>query len=177
MWAFLGSDCMFFGALLATYLVYHGKSRQGPYPLDVFDLELTSLSTFVLLMSSLTMVLTLAAVQRDRLAHFRFWGLLTVLLGGTFLGFQAYEFTTFAHAGLRLGGNLFGSTFYTLTGLHGLHVSVGVLWLLSLLGASFRHSATRDLSLDVEIAGLYWHFVDLVWIAIFTMVYLLEYVP
>ena len=81
------------------------------------------------------------------------------------------------HAGLRLGGNLFGSTFYTLTGLHGLHVSVGVLWLLSLLGASFRHSATRDLSLDVEIAGLYWHFVDLVWIAIFTMVYLLEYVP
>lgn len=176
MWAFLGSDCMFFAALLSTYLIYHGKSRHGPYPLDVFDLELTSLSTFVLLMSSLTMVLTLVAIQRGRLGQFRFWGLMTALCGSTFLGFQVYEFLTFAHEGLTLGGNLFGSTFYTLTGMHGLHVTIGVLWLVSLLVYSFYGGVTRDRALDVEIAGLYWHFVDVVWIAIFTLVYLVEYV-
>jgi heme/copper-type cytochrome/quinol oxidase subunit 3 len=176
MWAFLASDCMFFGALMATYLIYHGKSRQGPYPLDVFDLELTSLSTFVLLMSSLTMVLTLAALQRGAIKHCRFWLLMTALFGATFVGFQVHEFSTFAQAGLSLRGNLFGSTFFTLTGIHGLHVTIGVVWLLSLLAYSFRGGVTPARALDVEIAGLYWHFVDIVWIAIFTIVYLLEYV-
>jgi heme/copper-type cytochrome/quinol oxidase subunit 3 len=176
MWAFLGSDCMFFGALMATYLIYHGKSRQGPYPLDVFDLELTSLSTFVLLMSSLTMVLTLAALQRGSLKRCRFWLLLTALCGCLFLGFQVYEFSTFAYAGLRMQGNLFGSSFYTLIGMHGLHVTIGVVWLLSLLGYSWSGGVTPARALDVEIAGLYWHFVDIVWIALFTIVYLLEYV-
>jgi heme/copper-type cytochrome/quinol oxidase subunit 3 len=128
---------MFFGALMATYLIYHGKSRQGPYPLDVFDLELTSLSTFVLLMSSLTMVLTLAALQRGSLKRCRFWLLLTALCGCLFLGFQVYEFSTFAHAGLRMRGNMFGSSFYTLIGMHGLHVTIGVVWLLSLFGYSW----------------------------------------
>jgi len=176
MWAFLGSDCMFFGALMSTYLIYHGKSQQGPYPLNVFDLGLTSLSTFVLLMSSLAMVLTLAAMQRGRLQQFRFWVLMTALLGATFLGFQVHEFTTFAHQGLTWRSSLFGSSFYTLTGMHGVHVTIGVLWLLSLLVYSFRGGVTQARALDVEIAGLYWHFVDIVWIAIFTMVYLLEYV-
>jgi heme/copper-type cytochrome/quinol oxidase subunit 3 len=176
MWAFLASDCMFFGALLATYLIYHGKSRQGPYPLDVFDLELTSLSTFVLLMSSLTMVLTLAAVQRGFVKLCRFWLLMTALGGGVFLGFQVYEFTTFAHEGLSMRRNLFGSSFYTLTGMHGLHVSIGVIWLLSLFGYAWRGGVTPERALDIEIAGLYWHFVDIVWIVIFTVVYLLEYV-
>lgn len=117
MWAFLASDCMLFGALMATYLLYHGTSQQGPYPLDVFDLELTSLSTFVLLMSSLTMGLTLATLQRGSVTHCRFWLLMTVLFGATFLGFQVHEFSTFAQAGLRLRGSTFGSTFYTLTGM------------------------------------------------------------
>jgi heme/copper-type cytochrome/quinol oxidase subunit 3 len=176
MWAFLGSDCMFFGALMSTYLIYHGRSLQGPYPLDVFSLELTTLSTFVLLVSSLTMVLTLAAIQRGHLHLFRFWVSMTSLFGLVFLGFQVYEFTHFAHAGLTLGSSLFGSSFYTLTGMHGIHVSVGVLWLLSLLAYSFRGGVTPERALDVEIAGLYWHFVDIVWIAIFTVVYLLEFI-
>jgi heme/copper-type cytochrome/quinol oxidase subunit 3 len=167
---------MFFGALLATYLLYQGKSQQGPYPLDVFDLELTSLSTFVLLMSSLTMVLTLDALQRGSLKRCRFWLIMTALFGMTFLGFQVHEFRTFAEAGLSLRGNVFGSTFYTLTGLHGLHVTIGIVWLLSLLAYSYRGGVTPARALDVEIAGLYWHFVDIVWIAIFTVVYLLEYV-
>lgn len=176
MWAFLGSDCMFFGALLSTYLIYHGRSVHGPYPLDVFSLELTTLSTFVLLVSSLTMVLTLAALQRGHLIMFRFWISMTILFGLVFLGFQVYEFTHFAHAGLTFGGSLFGSSFYTLTGMHGLHVSIGVLWLISLLAYSFRGGVTPARALDVEIAGLYWHFVDIVWIAIFTVVYLLEFI-
>jgi heme/copper-type cytochrome/quinol oxidase subunit 3 len=176
MWAFLGSDCMFFGALLSTYLIYHGKSTQGPYPLEVFSLELTTLSTFVLLMSSLTMVLTLAAIERGRLGLFRFWVGMTALIGTVFLGFQVYEFAHFAHEGLSLQGSLFGSTFYTLTGMHGLHVSIGVIWLVSLLAYSVRGGLSAERALDVEIAGLYWHFVDVVWIVIFTVVYLMEFI-
>lgn len=176
MWAFLGSDCMFFGTLLATYLIYHGRSLQGPYPLDVFSLELTTLSTFVLLMSSLTMVLTSGAIQRDKLHTFRFWNLMTILFGSTFLSFQVYEFAHFAHAGLSLQGSLFGSSFFTLTGMHGIHVTIGVIWLLSLQLYSFRGGVTAARALDVEIAGLYWHFVDIVWIAIFTIVYLMEFI-
>jgi heme/copper-type cytochrome/quinol oxidase subunit 3 len=167
---------MFFGALMSTYLIYHGRSAQGPFPLDVFSLELTTLSTFVLLISSLTMVLTLAAIQRGHLTMFRFWIAMTILFGMVFLGFQVYEFTHFAHEGLTFGGSLFGSSFYTLTGMHGMHVSIGVLWLLSLLAYSFRGGVTPERALDVEIAGLYWHFVDIVWIAIFTVVYLLEFI-
>ena len=176
MWAFLGSDCMFFGALLSTYLIYHGKSTQGPYPLDVFSLELTTLSTFVLLMSSLTMVLTLAAIERGQIGLFRFWVGMTALIGTVFLGFQVYEFAHFYHEGLTLQGSLFGSTFYTLTGMHGIHVSIGVIWLVSLLVYSFRGGVSAERALDVEIAGLYWHFVDVVWIAIFTVVYLMEFI-
>jgi heme/copper-type cytochrome/quinol oxidase subunit 3 len=167
---------MFFGTLLATYLIYHGRSLQGPYPLDVFSLELTTLSTFVLLMSSLTMVLTLGAIQRDKLRAFRFWNLMTILFGSTFLSFQVYEFAHFAHAGLSLQGSLFGSSFFTLTGMHGIHVTMGVIWLLSLQLYSFRGGVTAARALDVEIAGLYWHFVDIVWIAIFTIVYLMEFI-
>ena len=176
MWAFLASDCMFFGALMSTYVIYHGRSLQGPYPLDVFDLELTTLSTFVLLMSSLTMVLTLVAIQRDQRRLFQFWVSLTILCGMVFLGFQVYEFSHFAHEGLSLQGSLFGSSFFTLTGMHGIHVSIGVLWLTSLLVYSFRGGLSAERALDVEIAGLYWHFVDVVWIAIFTVVYLLEFI-
>ncbi len=176
MWAFLGSDCMFFGALLSTYLIYHGRSLTGPYPLDVFSLELTTLSTFVLLMSSLTMVLTLGAIQRDQRRAFRFWNLMTILFGVTFLGFQVYEFAHFAHEGLSLQGSLFGSSFFTLTGMHGIHVTIGVIWLISLQLYSFCGGVTVERALDVEIAGLYWHFVDIVWIAIFTVVYLMEFI-
>jgi heme/copper-type cytochrome/quinol oxidase subunit 3 len=176
MWAFIGSDCMFFGALLSTYLIYHGKSLQGPYPLDVFSLELTSLSTFVLLMSSLTMALTLASIQRGYVQLFRFWVLMTILFGTVFLGFQAYEFSHFAHAGFTLQSSLFGSSFFTLTSMHGVHVTIGVIWLLSLLVYSFFGGVTPAWALDVEIAGLYWHFVDIVWTAIFTVVYLMEYI-
>ena len=97
MWAFLGSDCMFFGALIATYLVYQGKSLAGPMPVDVFDIPVTSVSTFVLLMSSMSMVLAYAALTKNNLKGFRIWMISTAILGATFVGFQVYEFSSFAH--------------------------------------------------------------------------------
>ena len=97
MWAFLGSDCMFFGALIATYLVYQGKSLAGPMPVDVFDIQVTSVSTFVLLMSSMSMVLAYAALTKNNLKGFRIWMISTAIMGATFVGFQVYEFSSFAH--------------------------------------------------------------------------------
>jgi heme/copper-type cytochrome/quinol oxidase subunit 3 len=172
-WAFLSSECLFFGSLISTYLVYKGRSLEGPKPHEIFNIPLTSVSTFDLLMSSLMMVLTLAAIQRGKLRQFQFWCFMTAVMGAIFLGFQAYEFTSFVHEGLKLQTNLFGCTFFVLTGFHGAHVTGGVIWLVSLLVLSFRGKITQADSLDVEIAGLYWHFVDIVWIAIFTLVYLI----
>lgn len=173
MWAFLGSDCMFFGSLIATYLVYKSKSLVPPYPADVFDIPVTSVSTFVLLMSSMSMVMAYAAISRGSLKGFRVWMASTAIMGMTFLAFQVFEFRTFAMEGLTPRTNLFGTTFFSLTGFHGAHVTLGVIWLLSLLFYSFRPGAvTAEKSLDVDLAALYWHFVDIVWIVIFTVVYL-----
>ncbi|MBI5711156.1 MAG: cytochrome c oxidase subunit 3 [Candidatus Eisenbacteria bacterium] len=173
-WAFLGSECMFFGSLIATYLVYRGRDQVGPHPHEILNIPFTSVSAFVLLMSSLTMVLALAAVQRGDRRGSGIWLAATALLGMTFVGGQFYEFTHFVHEGLTLQTNLFGSTFYVLTGFHGTHVTVGVIWLWSLFAMAVRGKLPQSRALDVEIAGLYWHFVDVVWIAIFTLVYLIQ---
>ena len=173
MWIFLGSECLLFGALISTYVLYRGRDTAGPFPADVFDIPYTSVSSFVLLASSVTMVLALAAAQRDDAGQTRLWLLTTALLGMTFVGGQVYEFTVFASEGLTLSTNLFSSTFYVLTGFHGVHVTVGVLMLLSLVGMSFAGRLPRDASFPIEMVGLYWHFVDIVWIVIFTVVYLI----
>ena len=173
MWVFLGSECFFFGTLIATYLAYKGRSVVGPHPHEILNIPLTTLSTFDLLMSSLLMVLALAAAQRGDRAQSRLWLAGTILFGLIFLGFQAYEFTEFVHEGLTLQQNLFGSTFFTLTGFHGGHVAIGVTWLATLLVLDLRGRLAVSDALKVEIAGLYWHFVDIVWIAIFTLVYLI----
>ena len=173
MWVFLGSECFFFGTLVATYLAYKGRSVVGPAPHEIFNIPLTSLSTFDLLMSSLLMVLALAAVQRGDRRQARLWLFGTAFFGLIFLGFQAYEFTDFVHKGFTIQRNLFGSTFFLLTGLHGTHVAIGVLWLLSLWVLALRGRLGAADAVKVEIAGLYWHFVDVVWIAIFTLVYLI----
>ncbi len=176
MWLFLASDCMFFGALISTYLVFRGRSLVGPLPEEIFDIPLTSTSSFVLLMSSYLMVLSLAAIEENKLNLFRLYCLGTAFFGSIFLGFQVYEFNHFIHAGLTLQSSVFGSSFYVLTGTHGCHVLIGVLWLLALFFYSFTGGVTQRRALDVEIAGLYWHFVDIVWIVIFVVVYLLEYI-
>lgn len=173
-WLFIGSECLLFGSLIATYLVYEGRSLSGPTTHEILNIPVTSISTFDLLMSSLAMVLALAAVSRGDKLWSRVWLATTAALGIVFLGFQAYEFVTFVHEGLTLQVNLFGSTFFTLTGFHGGHVLVGVIWLLTLLVRSLQGKLGPDKALNVEIAGLYWHFVDVVWIVIFTVVYLIQ---
>ena len=174
MWAFIGSETMFFGTLITTYMVYQGRNLQGPYPADLLSVPFITVTTFVLLMSSLMMVLALSAVQRGDRRWSRIWIFATAFLGLVFLGGQAYEFTHFYHEGLSLSRNLFGSTFFVLTGFHGAHVTVGVLWLLSLWVQHIRGKDGEGFPLTVEIAGLYWHFVDVVWIVLFTVIYLMQ---
>jgi heme/copper-type cytochrome/quinol oxidase subunit 3 len=173
-WAFLGSECLLFGSLISTYLVYQGRSVSGPTPGEILNIPLTSVSTFDLLMSSLMMVLALAAVQRGDMRWAKIWLFSTALLGTIFLAGQVYEFTTFVHEGLTLQANLFGCTFYLLTGTHGAHVTVGVIWLLTLWVRALQGKLGPENAMTVEITGLYWHFVDVVWIVIFTLVYLLH---
>jgi heme/copper-type cytochrome/quinol oxidase subunit 3 len=173
MWVFLGSDCLLFGALISTYLLLRHRAVQGLGPEDVFDIPFTSVSSFVLLMSSLTMALAVASITRGDVRRTRVWLVTTAMLGATFIGGQVYEFTTFYREGLGYTTNIFGSAFYTLTGFHGVHVSVGILMLMSLFVMSLRGRLGPERAETVEIVGLYWHFVDIVWILIFTVVYLI----
>lgn len=211
IWALIGSECMLFASLIATYLIYKGRSLVGPWPHDwgcrtsnvmgksaaavqaagcaagdvlkpVLDIPITSQSTFVLLMSSLAMVLALEGVEHAGKPGYdrwykgsKFWLAMTALMGATFLGYQAYEFTSFVHEGLTIKTNLFGSSFFTLTGFHGTHVAVGVLWLMTLLFIDMKRGLKGKTDvLLVDICALYWHFVDVVWIAIFTLIYLIQ---
>ncbi len=173
MWLFLSSDCLFFGAFISAYLLYRGQDDIEPRPEDVYNIPFTSATSFILLMSSLTMVLALAAIQRGDYRRLRVWLLATALFGSTFIAGQVYEFTEFYREGLKLDTNLFGSTFFVLTGFHGAHVTVGIIWLLSLWGLAAQNRLVQADSEKIEIAGLYWHFVDVVWIVIFTLVYLI----
>ncbi|MBI4790848.1 MAG: heme-copper oxidase subunit III [Chloroflexi bacterium] len=173
MWTFLGSEVMFFSALIVTYLVMRGRSTGGPLPTEMLDVPLTAVNTFVLLVSSLTMVTALAAIQKANPRGMRLWLIATAVLGLVFLSGQAYEFNKMFREGLSLSTNLFGATFFTLTGFHGMHVLVGVIWIGFVLARAFKGGITPTNHLAVELAGLYWHFVDIVWIIIFTLVYLL----
>lgn len=253
MWAFLASDCMFFGALISTHLIYRlHQTPNQPNIVQLFSLELTSFSTFILLMSSLLMALAVNACQKGSVKATRKMLLGTIIFGLIFLTCQVYEFSHFVHEkGLTLSSSMFGSTFYTLTGTHGCHVAIGVLWLVLMYIRTFKpadgspwilksvihllvfvvvtvaaikgilggvhaiheHGFSGEMlstfvqhdvlaivvglagvaalaflgrsskavefgeanAIDVESMGLYWHFVDIVWIVIFTAVYLLEY--
>jgi cytochrome c oxidase subunit 3/cytochrome o ubiquinol oxidase subunit 3 len=175
MWAFLGSECLFFGSLISTYLLYRNRvcAGCGPRPHELYDIPYTSVSSFVLLMSSLTMVLALAAVQKGDQRGMRIWLMATAFLGMAFIGGQIFEFTDFYHEGLTLSTSTFGSSFFVLTGFHGAHVTVGILMLLSLVMMSWLGRLGPQEARKVELIGLYWHFVDIVWIVIFTVVYLI----
>jgi len=199
MWLFLGSECLLFGALISTYLLSRANFiaevlASNPFVLDtmanmptelveeikaegsvqpLFDIPFTSASSFVLLMSSLTMVLAHKAVHEADYRNSKIWLAATALLGSTFIAGQVYEFTIFYREGITYDGNLFGSAFYTLTGFHGVHVTGGIIMLMSLLFLAFRGKLNQDRAETVELVGLYWHFVDVVWVLIFTIVYLI----
>ena len=180
MWVYLASDALLFGGLISTYLIY--KNRPGEIPglsgspvrvSELFDIPFTSMTSFILLMSSLTLVLSVSAARRKDERNTRLWLTVTALLGGLFLAGQVYEFTVFYREGLGYTTSLFSSSFYTLTGFHGVHVAVGIIMLLSLVGMLAKGRIVGDKAETVEMVGLYWHFVDVVWIVIFTLVYLI----
>ena len=186
MWTFLGSECLLFGGLISTYLLY--KNRPGSFKVReaaegaltgtsvkvsaLFDIPFTSVSSFILLASSLTMVFAVTAATRRDPEKLRLWLGATAALGATFVGGQVYEFTTFVREGATFSSNVSTSAFYALTGFHGAHVVIGVIMLLSTLALTFRARTPKAES--VEIVGLYWHFVDVVWILIFTVIYLIK---
>ena len=172
LWIFLAGECAFFASLIGSYLGLHLGVAHGPGGAQLFDLPLTTVATLVLLTSSLTVVLGVAAMQRRDVRGMQIWLWLTALLGLIFLEFQGYEFFTFYHEGLTLQTSAFGSAFYTLTGFHGLHVAFGVFWILLLLFQSLKHGINADRTTKVFVMSLYWHFVDVVWVVIFTLVYL-----
>ncbi len=178
MWIFLAGDAMGFGALLASYGAARAGSADWPLPSKYLGIALTALMTFILICSSVTMVKALDAIRRsDRAGAKRFLAL-TILGGLIFLGCQAYEWTHLIGSGLKIFGNpwgatLFGASFFIITGFHGLHVTGGVIYLAAILTAISRITDVRYGYMITEIAGLYWHFVDLVWIMVFTFVYLL----
>ncbi len=176
MWLYLASDCLLFGGLISTFLLYKQKLPQSPgfagveaneLGAQIFDIPFTSVSSFVLLMSSLTMVLALSALHRDDQRRTRVWLLATATLGSLFIAGQIYEFTAFYTT------NLFSSAFYTLTGFHGVHVTVGIIMLMTLFLLSLKGRLPKESAERVEIIGLYWHFVDIVWVVIFAVVYLI----
>ncbi|MDR9451099.1 MAG: heme-copper oxidase subunit III [Acidimicrobiia bacterium] len=175
MWGFLASEFMFFGALISTYLLFKGRGGlPGLYPRDLYDIPFTSVSSFVLLMSSLTMVMAHNALSRKDQPATRTWLLATAMLGMVFVGGQVYEFSTFVQEGMTMRTNAAASGFYLLTGFHGTHVLIGIILLLSLFGISRRQDGLSEAKgLNLELVGLYWHFVDIIWIVIFTVVYLI----
>jgi len=178
MWAFLGSECLLFGSLISVYLLLRNKPDElsidvGPKASDLFDIPFTSVSSFVLLMSSLTMVLAVQAIVAGDDRQTRLWLATTATFGAVFLAGQVYEFTIFYNEGLGFTTNISSSAFFTLTGFHGVHVSLGIIMLASLWFMSHTGRLTQRNAETVEIVGLYWHFVDIVWIVIFGIVYLI----
>lgn len=176
MWLFLSSEFLFFGAFITNYMLYSHRPGFSIYPAQVYDIPFTSVSSFVLLMSSLTMVLAHNALSRDDQAQTRTWLFATAALGSVFLAGQVFEFTEFVvHYGMTLTSNPVSGAFFILTGFHGLHVAIGVIMLLSLFGISrFKGSLSEHHGMNLEMVGLYWHFVDIIWIVIFTVVYLID---
>jgi cytochrome c oxidase subunit III len=187
IWTFIGSECMFFATLISNYLVNKGKSLVGPFPHDpwtdpatgkvmegIIEIPLVTVGTALLLFSSLFIVLALYGAQKGSRKMLVGWLAATLFCGMFFVGMQVYEFTHFVHKGLTLSRNMFGASFFILTGFHGTHVTIGVIWLLTMFVLALRGKITPARSLNLEMAALYWHFVDVVWIIIFPVVYLIQ---
>jgi heme/copper-type cytochrome/quinol oxidase subunit 3 len=187
IWTFIGSECLFFASLISTYVVYRGKSLVGPFPHEswtdpatgrvyeqIFEIPLVTLGTALLLFSSLFIVLALYGAQKGNRKMLLGWLAATIACGLFFVGMQVYEFNHFVHKGLTLQRNLFGASFFTLTGFHGTHVTIGVIWLITMFILALRGQLPPKRAVNLEIAALYWHFVDVVWIVIFPVVYLMK---
>lgn len=174
MWAFLGTECILFGGLIARVLVLWARNPDVNELLQHFDaVMLVSLNTFILLFSSVGVVMALAAIQNNQRGQYLAWLGATIACGILFLVIQGSEYSKLYGEGLSLSTSQFGSAFFFLTGFHGLHVFAGVLWGLAVWVRGAQGGFTAHENMGFEIFGLYWHFVDVVWIMIFTLVYLI----
>jgi cytochrome c oxidase subunit 3/cytochrome o ubiquinol oxidase subunit 3 len=171
MWLFLATEVMFFGGLISAFL--HYKLNVPSPETALLDIFLVGANTFVLLASSFTVVQALAAIRRNDSRGLSTYLGLTIILGAAFLGGQIFEFSQLAKEGMNLRSSVFGSSFFTLTSFHGLHVFVGLIWALRNLIKNVRGGYDANRSMGIELFGLYWHFVDIVWIVLFTIIYLI----
>lgn len=172
-WLFLGGETVLFGTLFSTFIALRDHVAAGPAGKDLFSLNLTFLSTIILLTSSLTSVFAIMGLKELNLKKMRFWLWITVILGLCFLGLEVKEFTEYMDKGLGFKTSAFSSSFFTLVGTHGCHVLFGVLWISTLMFTSYKKGITAITAPKYYIAALYWHFIDVVWVFIFTIVYLL----
>ncbi|GMR12967.1 MAG: heme-copper oxidase subunit III [Gemmatimonadota bacterium] len=182
MWIFLLSEVMFFTSLIGSYIILRfAHPEHWTQPGVILNVPLTAVNTFLLICSSVTMVKAFVAIEQGDQKGLKLWLLATILIGASFVGIQVVEYTKLIHEGFvpsfsayaAEGGNLYGATFYLMTGFHGAHVTIGVLCLIFVLFRAMKGAYTAESYGGVEIIGLYWHFVDLVWIILFTIVYLL----
>ncbi|PFJ96797.1 cytochrome (ubi)quinol oxidase subunit III [Bacillus cereus] len=173
-WLFLGGETVLFASLFGTYLALKNSTNGGPTSQEMFQMPLVFIMTMLLLTSSLTSVYAMYHMKNFNFKKMQLWLLVTVLLGLGFLGFEIYEFYHYTHEFKHtMRSSPFGSAFYALVGTHGLHVLFGLCWILTLI---FRN-AKRGLNLynapKFYVASIYWHFIDVVWVFIFTVVYLM----
>ena len=169
MWVFLVSEIMFFTGLIGSYIVLRLGSPSWPRPGEILNTPLLGVNTVVLLSSSLTMVLALSAAWQDRQRTLKRYLLLTALLGLTFLGIKGYDYLHMWHQGFTMSASLLGSCYYLLTGFHALHVLSGVILLLYLFAAASRGAFSAVNYGRIEYSGLYWHFIDIVWVILFAI--------
>lgn len=172
-WIYLMTDVMIFGTFFATYIVLRGNTNGGPGPADLFELGGVITSTFILLTSSYTCGLALLAMHKGKLQALIGWLAVTALLGAVFIGLEIREFAHFVHEGATMGTSAFLSAFYTLVGTHGLHVLIGLVWMVALMIQLAKKGITNVTKRKVTVISLFWHFLDVVWIFVFTVVYLM----
>jgi cytochrome c oxidase subunit III len=172
-WLFLGGEVVLFGCLFATYLTLRGQTLDGKTPMELFNLPMVGLMTFILLTSSLTSVFAVRALHKHSLKGLLTWLGITVAFGLVFLGLEIYEFVEYAHAGHTFSANAFATSFYALVGFHGAHVAFGVMWITVLILQGLKKGLNTTTAPKFYVAALYWHFIDVVWVFIFTVVYLM----
>ena len=172
-WIYLMSDCLIFAILFACYAVLGGNYAAGPAPKDLFDLKLIALNTAMLLLSSITYGFAVLQMQRGRVKGTQIWLAVTGLFGLAFLGIELYEFHHLIEIGATPQRSAFLSAFFTLVGTHGLHVTFGIIWLVTLMVQLGKHGLGAANRRRVMYLSMFWHFLDVVWIGVFTIVYLM----
>jgi cytochrome c oxidase subunit 1/cytochrome c oxidase subunit 3 len=172
-WLFLGAETVLFGTLFSSFMALRHQVNGGPTANELFDLSLVAIATFILLTSSLTSVFAIQAMHRNKPQVMVNWLIITVILGFAFLGLEIYEFTHYVHEGHGFTTSAFSSSFYTLVGFHGAHVAFGVFWITLLIFQIFKKGLNTVTAPKIYLAGIYWHFIDVVWVFIFTIVYLM----